>query len=37
MRPVDPLHLVAGDLVFFADNPGNPAASTTSACTSARA
>jgi cell wall-associated NlpC family hydrolase len=25
MRLVDPLHLVAGDLVFFADNPGNPA------------
>jgi cell wall-associated NlpC family hydrolase len=24
MHPVDPLHLVAGDLVFFADNPGNP-------------
>ena len=24
MRPVDPLHLVAGDLVFFADSPGNP-------------
>jgi cell wall-associated NlpC family hydrolase len=24
LRPVDPLHLVAGDLVFFADNPGNP-------------
>jgi cell wall-associated NlpC family hydrolase len=24
MRPVDPLHLVAGDLVFFADTPGNP-------------
>jgi cell wall-associated NlpC family hydrolase len=24
MRQVDPLHLVAGDLVFFADNPGNP-------------
>jgi peptidoglycan DL-endopeptidase CwlO len=22
LRPVDPLHLVAGDLVFFADNPG---------------
>jgi cell wall-associated NlpC family hydrolase len=25
MRSVDPLHLVAGDLVFFADSPGNPA------------
>ena len=25
MRPVDPAHLAAGDLVFFADNPGNPA------------
>jgi cell wall-associated NlpC family hydrolase len=25
LRPVDPLHLVAGDLVFFADSPGNPA------------
>jgi cell wall-associated NlpC family hydrolase len=24
MRPVDPAHLVAGDLVFFADNPGTP-------------
>jgi cell wall-associated NlpC family hydrolase len=24
LRPVDPLHLVAGDLVFFADNPGDP-------------
>jgi cell wall-associated NlpC family hydrolase len=24
MRSVDPLHLVPGDLVFFADNPGNP-------------
>jgi cell wall-associated NlpC family hydrolase len=24
-RPVDPLHLVPGDLVFFADTPGNPA------------
>ena len=24
LRPIDPLHLVAGDLVFFADNPGNP-------------
>ena len=24
LHPVDPLHLVAGDLVFFADNPGNP-------------
>jgi cell wall-associated NlpC family hydrolase len=24
LRPVDPMHLVAGDLVFFADNPGNP-------------
>jgi cell wall-associated NlpC family hydrolase len=24
VRPVDPLHLVGGDLVFFADNPGNP-------------
>jgi cell wall-associated NlpC family hydrolase len=24
MRPVDPLHLVAGDLVFFADNPSDP-------------
>jgi cell wall-associated NlpC family hydrolase len=24
LRPVDPLHLVAGDLVFFADNPANP-------------
>jgi len=24
VRPVDPLHLVAGDLVFFADNPANP-------------
>jgi cell wall-associated NlpC family hydrolase len=24
MRPVDPVHLVAGDLVFFADNPANP-------------
>jgi cell wall-associated NlpC family hydrolase len=24
MRSVDPLHLVAGDLVFFADSPGNP-------------
>jgi cell wall-associated NlpC family hydrolase len=24
LRPVDPLHLVADDLVFFADNPGNP-------------
>jgi cell wall-associated NlpC family hydrolase len=24
LRPVDPLHLVPGDLVFFADNPGNP-------------
>jgi len=23
-RPVDPAHLVAGDLVFFADNPGSP-------------
>jgi peptidoglycan DL-endopeptidase CwlO len=23
-RPVDPLHLVAGDLVFFADNPRDP-------------
>jgi peptidoglycan DL-endopeptidase CwlO len=26
LRPIDPLHLVAGDLVFFADNPGNPGA-----------
>jgi peptidoglycan DL-endopeptidase CwlO len=24
MRPVDSLHLVAGDLVFFADNPRDP-------------
>ena len=24
LRPIDPLHLVAGDLVFFADNPANP-------------
>ncbi|HET7517410.1 MAG TPA: NlpC/P60 family protein, partial [Actinomycetes bacterium] len=24
MRSVDSLHLVAGDLVFFADSPGNP-------------
>jgi peptidoglycan DL-endopeptidase CwlO len=24
-RPVDPLHLVPGDLVFFADSPTNPA------------
>jgi peptidoglycan DL-endopeptidase CwlO len=24
LRPVDPLHLVPGDLVFFADNPGIP-------------
>jgi cell wall-associated NlpC family hydrolase len=24
LHPVDPLHLVAGDLMFFADNPGNP-------------
>jgi cell wall-associated NlpC family hydrolase len=24
LRPVDPLRLVAGDLVFFADHPGNP-------------
>jgi cell wall-associated NlpC family hydrolase len=24
VRPVDPLHLVAGDLVFFADNPRDP-------------
>jgi cell wall-associated NlpC family hydrolase len=24
MRPVDRLHLVPGDLVFFADNPSNP-------------
>jgi cell wall-associated NlpC family hydrolase len=24
MRPVDPMHLVPGDLVFFADNPRNP-------------
>jgi peptidoglycan DL-endopeptidase CwlO len=24
LRPVDPGHLVPGDLVFFADNPGNP-------------
>jgi peptidoglycan DL-endopeptidase CwlO len=24
-RPVDPLHLVPGDLVFFADTPGKPA------------
>jgi cell wall-associated NlpC family hydrolase len=24
LRAVDPLHLVAGDLVFFADNPRNP-------------
>jgi cell wall-associated NlpC family hydrolase len=24
LRPIDPLRLVAGDLVFFADNPGNP-------------
>jgi peptidoglycan DL-endopeptidase CwlO len=24
MRSVDPLHLVPGDLVFFADSPGNP-------------
>jgi peptidoglycan DL-endopeptidase CwlO len=24
LRPIDPLHLVAGDLVFFADAPGNP-------------
>src|SRR4029450_1264320 len=24
LRRIDPLHLVAGDLVFFADNPGNP-------------
>ena len=24
MRPVDPAQLVAGDLVFFADNPGSP-------------
>jgi peptidoglycan DL-endopeptidase CwlO len=24
LRPVDSLHLVPGDLVFFADNPGNP-------------
>jgi cell wall-associated NlpC family hydrolase len=23
-RPVDPMHLLPGDLVFFADNPGNP-------------
>ena len=25
MRPVDSMHLVPGDLVFFADNPRNPA------------
>jgi cell wall-associated NlpC family hydrolase len=25
LRPVDPLHLVAGDLVFFADDPKDPA------------
>ena len=24
VRPVDPLQLVAGDLIFFADNPGSP-------------
>ena len=24
LRPIDPLHLVVGDLVFFADSPGNP-------------
>jgi peptidoglycan DL-endopeptidase CwlO len=24
VRPVDPMHLAAGDLVFFADNPSNP-------------
>jgi peptidoglycan DL-endopeptidase CwlO len=24
LRPVDPLHLVPGDLVFFADDPGRP-------------
>jgi cell wall-associated NlpC family hydrolase len=24
LRPVDPLHLVPGDLVFFADNLGSP-------------
>src|SRR5215216_5111682 len=24
LHPVDPLHLAAGDLVFFADNPANP-------------
>jgi cell wall-associated NlpC family hydrolase len=24
MRPVDPAHLVAGDLVFLADSPGSP-------------
>jgi cell wall-associated NlpC family hydrolase len=24
LRPVDPQHLLPGDLVFFADNPGNP-------------
>ena len=24
LRPIDRLHLVAGDLVFFADNPANP-------------
>jgi cell wall-associated NlpC family hydrolase len=37
LRPVDPMHLIPGDLVFFADNPRNPPPSTTSASTSAAA
>jgi peptidoglycan DL-endopeptidase CwlO len=37
LRPVDPLHLVAGDLCSSPTTPATPAPSTTSACTSARA